>query len=97
MDDISLGEFIGVTLVLFGVAAFLMGQAIAETWRPAWQNVSYGLILAVGNHFIDFALFGKDWLSLTHYLVNAVVIVAVALSQAIDNFFSPASLADTAR
>jgi hypothetical protein len=79
MDDISLGEFIGVSLVLFGFAAFLMGQAIAETWRPAWQNVTYGLILAIGNHFIDCALFEKNWLSLMHYLVDAVVIIAIAL------------------
>jgi hypothetical protein len=79
MEDISLGEFIGVSLVLFGFAAFLMGQAIAETWRPAWQNVTYGLILALGNHFIDCALFGKNWLSLTHYLADAVVLVVIAL------------------
>ncbi|HVO01796.1 MAG TPA: hypothetical protein VMT54_06315 [Candidatus Cybelea sp.] len=79
MEDISVGEFIGVTLILFGFAAFLMGQAIAETWRPAWQNVVYGLFLAAGNHFIDCALFNKDWLSWQHYLVDAVVLIAVAL------------------
>jgi len=79
MSDISLGEFFGVSIVLFGFAAFLMGQAIGETWRPAWQNVGYGLFLAAGNHFIDCALFGKDWLSYTHYLVDAAVIIGIAL------------------
>jgi hypothetical protein len=79
MGDISLGEFFGVSFVLFGFAAFLMGQAIAETWRPVRQNVAYGFVLAIGNHFIDCALFGKDWLSLTHYLVDAVWIILVAL------------------
>ena len=79
MSDFTLGEFIGVTVVLFGFAAFLMGQAIAETWRPAWQNVAYGFILALGNHFIDCALFEKDWLSLTHYLADAAVVIAISL------------------
>jgi hypothetical protein len=79
MEDISLGELLGVSGVLFGFAAFLMGQAIAETWRPVWQNVTYGLILAIGNHFIDCALFDKAWLSLTHYLIDAVVIIAISV------------------
>lgn len=79
MADFTLGEFIGVTVILFGFTAFLMGQAIAETWRPAWQNVVYGMLLAAGNHFIDCALFAKDWLSLTHYLLDAAWIVVVAL------------------
>ncbi len=79
MGDFSLGEFLGVSFVLFGFAAFLMGQAIAETWRPAWQNVAYGFVLAIGNHFIDCALFQKEWLSLTHYLVDAIWIIVVAV------------------
>ncbi|WP_395019932.1 DUF6867 family protein [Dongia sp.] len=79
MSEFSFGEVLGVTFVLFGFAAFLMGQAIADTWRPAWQNVTYGLLLAVGNHFIDFALFQGDWLSISHYLLDAVIIVAIAL------------------
>ncbi len=79
MEDISFGEFLGVTVILFGFAAFLMGQAIAETWRPAWQNVVYGALLAAGNHFIDCALFDKDWLSLVHYLADAAVLILIAL------------------
>jgi hypothetical protein len=73
------GEVLGVTIILFGFAGFLMGQAIADTWRPAWQNVTYGLLLAVGNHFIDCALFGGDWLSLSNYLLDAIIITAIAL------------------
>jgi branched-chain amino acid transport system ATP-binding protein len=79
MSEFNFGEILGVSLVLFGFAAFLMGQAIAETWRPAWQNVGYGLLLALGNHFIDCALFGGDWLSISHYLLDAVIIIAIAL------------------
>jgi hypothetical protein len=79
MADLSFGEFFGVSIVLFGFAAFLVGQAIAETWRPAWQNVVYGLLLALGNHFIDCALFGKEWLSLIHYVVDAIWIIVISL------------------
>jgi hypothetical protein len=79
MDDFTLGEFLGVTVILFGFTAFLIGQAIAETWRPLWQNVTYGFLLALGNHFIDCSLFDKDWLSFPHYLLDAAWIIIVAL------------------
>ena len=79
MDDFSFGEFIGITGLLFGGAAFLMGQAIAETWRPMWQNFAYGLLLALGNRFLDCALFGEEWLSLGHYALDAVIIVVISL------------------
>jgi hypothetical protein len=79
MGEFNFAEIFGVSIVLFGFAGFLMGQAIAETWRPAWQNVPYGLLLALGNHFIHCALFGGDWLSLSRYLLDAVIIIAIAL------------------
>jgi branched-chain amino acid transport system ATP-binding protein len=79
MADFTLGEFIGVTVILFGFTAFLMGQAIGETWRPIWMNVTFGILLALGNHFIDCALFEKDWTSVTHYLLDAAWIVLVSL------------------
>jgi hypothetical protein len=79
MYDFSFGEFIGVTGLLFGFGAFLMGQAIAETWRPVWQNFVYGLLLALGNRFLDCALFNGEWLSLGHYLLDAAIIIVIAL------------------
>lgn len=71
--------FILLTIIIFGGAAFLMGQAIAETWRPAWQNVAYGLLLAAANRFLDGALFGGEWLDLWQYALDAVVIIGIAL------------------
>ena len=78
MADFTIGDFIGGTGLLFGFAAFLMGQAIAEGWRPAWQNVTFGVLLALGNHFIDCSLFDKDWTSFTHYLLDAIWIIIVS-------------------
>jgi multisubunit Na+/H+ antiporter MnhC subunit len=71
--------FIGVTVVLFGGAAFLMGQAIGGTWRPAWQNVLYGLLLGVANRFLLFALFGGPFLAPIPYLVNTAILIGLAL------------------
>lgn len=71
--------FVFLTVIIFGGAAFLMGQAIAETWRPAWQNIPYGLLLTVGDRFLDGALFGGDWLDIGQYVIDAAVIIAIAL------------------
>ncbi len=49
---------IGLTLILFGGAAWMAGQALAATWRPGWQIVPYGLLLAAADRFFDWALFG---------------------------------------
>ncbi len=79
MGGSSIYVFIGLTVFLFGGAGFLMGQAIAETWRPIWQNVPYGMLLAAANRFLDGALFQGPWLSLPQYLLDTVVIVGLAL------------------
>lgn len=71
--------FILLTLVIFGGFAFLMGQAIADTWRPAWQNVPYGLLLTGANRFLDGALFKGDWFHLGAFAIEAAVIIAIAL------------------
>jgi hypothetical protein len=76
----SIGVFIGLTVVLFGGAAFLMGQAIGETWRPMGQCVAYGLLLGGADRFFHNALFAEDMLSLVGYLVDSGVLVAIALT-----------------
>ena len=38
--------FIGVMIVLAGGCGFLMGQAIAASWRPYWQVAFYSMLLA---------------------------------------------------
>jgi hypothetical protein len=86
-------SLLALTFILFGGAAALMGNAIAETWRPWWQNLTYGALLAVGDEFLGFALFKGPFfidslvstnaqplgLALLVYLVDFVVISAFAL------------------
>lgn len=84
---------LAMTFILFGGAACLMGNAIAETWRPWWQNIAYGALLAVGDQFLGFALFDGPFFvdslvssdaqpfgyALLVYVFDAIVISALSL------------------
>jgi hypothetical protein len=69
--------FIGVVVCLFGFAALMTGQALAQTWRPAWQLVPYSLLLALGTQFFGWALF-EGRLLLVGWLIDAAVLFAMA-------------------
>lgn len=82
MEDtlgLSLPVFVGLTTVLFGGAAFMTGQALATTWRPFWHVFPYCLLLAAGNRFLAFALFGGPLLHLAGYAIAAGYLVGVAI------------------
>jgi hypothetical protein len=76
----SPGVFFGVTVVLFGFAAVMTGQALARTWRPARQLVPYALLLAAGARFFSYALFEGELLSLGGYVIGAIILLALALA-----------------
>ena len=71
-EEGSVGVFLLVTIILGGGAAILAGRAIAATWRPWWQVVAYGFVLAGAVRFIHFSLYGGTFLSLHYYLVDTV-------------------------
>ncbi len=66
----SIWVFLGLTVILVGGCAFLMGQAIAGTWRPYWQILPYSLIMAAANRFLAFALFKEALLAPVPYLIS---------------------------
>ena len=74
----ELGVFIGLTVVLFGGCAFLMGQALANNWRPAVQPAPYSVLLALLNRCLAWSLFGSDAESLAGFVVDLAVILAFA-------------------
>ncbi len=79
-DDVSFGTFLLVTFLMGGAAAWLSGRAIALDWRPYWQVVLAGFVLAAALRFIHFALFGATFLSLQFYLVDSAICVIFGLA-----------------
>ena len=82
MEDligVSSGVFLGLTVCVMGFAAYATGQALANTWKPAWHAVIYALLLGFGDRFLGFALFEGELLSLSGYLIDSAVLVAIAL------------------
>jgi hypothetical protein len=75
----SWGGFILLTIIVFGFGAIMMGRALAETWRPAWQNVAYGLLLGVGNRLFHNFFLADDPLNLPSYILQTVVLIGIAL------------------
>lgn len=77
-EESSAWLFIGVTVVLGGWTAWMTGRGLAQTWRPAWQVLLWSLPLAVAVRFIHFALFGGTFVSPHFYLVDLIVVAAIA-------------------
>jgi len=76
--EVSLGDFLLVTVFLGGGAAYLTGRAVAITWRPLFKLVVYILLLAAAVRFIHYALFGGTLLSLQYYLFDLAVLLCFA-------------------
>ena len=79
LSGTSVGVFIGVTIVLGGGASILTGNAIAGTWRPAWQVMFASLGLGFADRFLVSSLFGGELFSLSGYLFDTAVIMAFGL------------------
>ena len=75
----SLFAFLLMTFVVFGWAAVATGNSLATTWRPAWQVVAYGCLLAATERFLDFALAGGALLSLGGFGASALCLSAIGL------------------
>ena len=73
----SPGVFLGLTLVFMGGCAVMTGQALAGTWRPAWQLPPYGLLLGAADRFLAFALFHQPLLSPAGFLVDAALLTVI--------------------
>lgn len=76
----SVPVFLGVTVGFMGACAFMTGQALAATWRPAAQAVPYALLLTCADRFLCFALFGGRLDSAPGFLLDAAVLTAITLA-----------------
>ena len=70
--------FLLVTVVMGGMAAYATGSAIASTWRPRWQLVAYGFLIAGAVRFIHYALFDEPFIAPRSYVVDLAVLIAAA-------------------
>jgi hypothetical protein len=70
--------FLGMTVVLFGFAAFLAGQATAQSWRPVWQILPPVLLLAAADRFLLYALFDAEFASPGGFLIALAILMAIA-------------------
>lgn len=74
----GLEVFLFVTVLLGGAAARATGRAVAQTWRPMHHLAPYALLLAAACRFIQYALFSQPLLSLKSFVVDAIVVGAIA-------------------
>jgi hypothetical protein len=70
--------FLGLDIVLGGMAALSVGRALAETWRPLRLALAYCLALAAAIRFLHFALFDAPLLSLQAYALDFIVAASFA-------------------
>ncbi len=75
----DVAEFVFMTLILFGGAGFLMGQALAQTWRPWWHSLPYAVLLAAANRFLSYSLFDGRLGAIGLFLLDFAIVGGLAL------------------
>jgi hypothetical protein len=84
--EVSLADFLLVTVFLGGGAALLTGRATAREWEPWGRLVVYVVLLTIATRFIHFSLFegsfflplSNFWTALNHAAVDFVVLMVAA-------------------
>lgn len=71
--------FVLFTCGFVGWLAYMVGNALAITWRKMGQVIPYILLLGAANRFFVFALFTGDLLSLSGYIIGTIVLMVIAL------------------
>jgi hypothetical protein len=75
----SVGVFVGLTVIIAGGAAIMTGRALADGWKAPWQVVFACFGLTLADRFLVYALFEGDLLSPSGFLIDFVVLTALAL------------------
>lgn len=74
-EEANFLQFVFVTVILGGGAAWMTGKAMAETWKSQFTLTLYLLLLGAVVRFAHFALFEGHLLSLQFYLVDTVILL----------------------
>lgn len=75
--EVTFLEFVFVTVILGGGAAYLTGRATAQSWLPHYQLVVYLFLLTAATRFIHFALFSGTLIAPWYFVVDFVVLLAI--------------------
>jgi hypothetical protein len=74
-EEASIWQFLFITVLLGGWAAWMTGKACAQTWRPTRTLFLYMLGLGLAVRFIHHALFEGTMFSLQYYVVDTIVVM----------------------
>ena len=75
----TLPVFIGMTVFVMGFAAFMTGQALANTWQPAWKAAAYCVLLGFADRFLTWGLFEGELFLFSGYLIDTAVLIVICL------------------
>ena len=67
-------DFLLITLLLGGGAAYLVGRAVAQTWRAVASLAAYLVLLDCSVRFIHFALAGDALVAPGSFLIDLAVL-----------------------
>ena len=73
----SPADFLLITLVLGGGAAYLIGRAVALTWRSLYALTGYLILLDGAVRFIHFALAHDQLIAPVSFLTDLVILAIV--------------------
>lgn len=76
--EVSLIDFVVITVLVAGWAAWRTGMAFAATWRPFWQAALAMAAFALVVRWIHFALFAGTLRSFHYWAVDFIVCLALA-------------------
>lgn len=77
--EAPVGVFIVMTLIMFGGASVLTGQAMGNGWQPAWKAAAYAVLIGVADRFMIAWLFQGDLLSIWGFVFHSGIFIVIAL------------------
>ena len=82
LDNLSrngVGQFLVLTIIMGGGAAFMAGRSLANGWRGIGRLLAYMIPFTAGIRFLHYALFAGHLTSLPHFLVHGIIVSGFAL------------------
>jgi len=74
-EGASLVQFLFITCLIGGWAAWMTGRACALTWRPFIIGILYMLPLGMAVRYIHYVVFEATLISLPYYLTDTLVLM----------------------